>query len=119
MSYYSVYPLTLNLIIEPQTSSSRIMSELPTTLLLTIVALALVLLIAWVTLKFLSKFHRQTNSNKMISIQASMPIGNREKLMVVRCRDKEYFLATSPSGVSVIDTLALSEVDASDKETVS
>ena len=91
------------------------MSEFPTTLLLTTVALVLVLVIAWVTLKFLSRFNRQSNNNKMISIQASMPIGNRERLLVVHYRDKEYFLAASPAGVSVIDTLTLSNKDVSDQ----
>jgi len=79
------------------------MTAFPTTLIFTILALAFVLALAWLILKAFAGFSRRGSSNSLISIKESVPIGARDRLLVVHYRGSDYLLSTSTQGVQLID----------------
>jgi flagellar biosynthetic protein FliO len=75
----------------------------PTTLIFTIVALALVLTLAWLIVRFLAGLGNRIHSGTGISIQSSQPVSTRSKLLVIRYREHDYLLGVSPEQINLID----------------
>jgi flagellar biosynthetic protein FliO len=74
-----------------------------TTLLFAIVALAVVLALAWLLLKGLASLNQRSTSRAPMRIKATLPLGSRERLLIVEYRDTDYFLGVSSGNVSFID----------------
>ena len=74
-----------------------------TTLIFAIVALALVLALAWLVLKGLAAMGQRSTSRAPMRIKATLPLGSRERLLVVEYNGMEYFLGVSSSNICLID----------------
>ena len=76
----------------------------PLTLLITIVALVVVLAVAWFALRILASMYRSKPSgNKPVKILHTTAIGSRERLVLVQYRGRDILLGVSTGGISVID----------------
>lgn len=84
------------------------MNNFPTTLILTIIALAVVLVVAWLLLRGLKSMGVAQNRNGRIKIIESVPLGSRERIVLVRLDAKEYLIGVSAGGLVQIQT-AVSE----------
>ncbi len=91
------------------------MSSSPITLLFTILALILVLALAWVFIRALSRFSPGTSRNGRIQILQNVPLGPRERLILVRLDDSEYFLGVTSGGISVLQNQPFKAVDHSNQ----
>lgn len=85
------------------TKPVAIMDNFPITLLMTILALILVLVLAWFAIRLLARMGGKTRGGNRISITQTVMIGSREKLMLVQCNDREYFLGVTSSSISLLD----------------
>ena len=79
------------------------MDNFPLTLLFTILALALVLVIAWLAIRLLARFSHGQMKNGRIKLTHTLPLGARERLVLVECDDTTYFLGVTANSISVID----------------
>lgn len=82
---------------------SDTISLFPVSLLITILALAAVLALAWFALKGLSRFSTRQLGNSRVRIVQSVSVGNRERLVVVHFGNREYLVGVSAGGISTID----------------
>ncbi len=80
------------------------MNNFPTTLLFTFIALALVLVLAWIILRGLSRLNITKSRSGRIEVLDSVPLGSRERLVLVRCDEQEYLLGVTANHVNRIDT---------------
>lgn len=74
-----------------------------TTLLFAVVALAVVLALAWLLLKGLAALGQRGSANAPMRIKATLPLGSRERLIVVEYRDNDYLLGVSSGTITKID----------------
>ena len=79
------------------------MNEFPLTLLFTLSALVLVLVLAWFSIKLLARIGSGKMNSQHIRVTHTLPTGAREKLMLVECGGQEYFLGVTSNGISLID----------------
>lgn len=79
------------------------MNNFPLSFLLTILALVLVLLLAWFSIRLLSRFSKGNIRNGRIHITHTLPVGTREKLMLVNLDEQTYFLGVTANGITVLD----------------
>lgn len=79
------------------------MNTFPTTLLFTMAALVLVLVLAWFAIRLLSRLNSGKLGNNRIRLTHTLPMGAREKIVLVECDDKSYLLGVTANGISVID----------------
>jgi len=77
----------------------------PTTLILTMLALATVLVVAWVILRGLAKMGVASNRNGRVKVVESVPLGSRERVVLIEVDSKEYLIGVSSGGVSQIGQL--------------
>lgn len=78
-----------------------------TTLLFAVVALAVVLALAWLLLKGLAALGQRGSTNSPMRIKATLPLGNRERLMVVEYKGNAYLLGVTSGGITKIDCHAV------------
>ncbi|MEE9320680.1 MAG: flagellar biosynthetic protein FliO [Granulosicoccus sp.] len=78
------------------------MSSSPIALLFTLLALILVLALAWVFIRALSRFSPGTSRNGRVQILQNVPLGPRERLILVRLDESEYFLGVTSGGISML-----------------
>lgn len=76
-----------------------------TTLLFSVVALALVLALAWLLLKGLAALGKSRSAGSPMKIKATMPLGTRERVVVMEYRGSDYLLGVGSGAVSLIDKL--------------
>lgn len=74
-----------------------------TTLLFAVVALTVVLALAWLLLKGLAALGQRGSANSPMRIKATLPLGSRERLMVVEYKDNDYLLGVSSGNITKID----------------
>ena len=91
----------------PEASSSLVSSLASTAL-----ALCFVLALAWLVLRFIKKLQSGKAkggglSDEIPRVLRSVPLGQRERLTLVRYRGCEYLLGVTTAAVNVIDTLAI------------
>ena len=79
------------------------MNNFPTTMLFTLLALVFVLILAWFAIRLLSQVSGGKLKGGRIKLTHTLPIGAREKIMLVECDDKAYLLGVTANGISVID----------------
>lgn len=75
----------------------------PVTLLFTILALVFVLILAWFAIRLLAHLASGKSRNGRLRVSHTMPLGNREKLVLLECDDREYLLGVTANGISLID----------------
>lgn len=73
------------------------------TVLFAVLALAVTLALAWLLLKGLASLGRRSAQGRDLRIKATLPVGSRERLMVVEYRGADYLLGVTPGGLSLID----------------
>ena len=79
------------------------MNNFPLSLLFTVLALALVLVLAWFAIRLLAKLGTGQMKNGRIKLTHTLPLGARERLVLVDCDDTTYFLGVTANGISLID----------------
>ena len=67
-------------------------------------ALALVLVLAWFAIRLLARVSSGNLGSARMRVTSTLPIGTRERLMIVECDDREYVIGVTPSAISVIDS---------------
>ena len=73
------------------------------TIAFTILALIIVLIVAWLAIKMLAKLNRiNPNGVKAVKIRQTIAVGSRERLVIVRYRDRELLLGVTTGGISVL-----------------
>lgn len=78
--------------------------EFPLMLLMTVLALVVVLAIAWLALRFLaSMYQSKPGGTKPVKILHTTAISSRERLVLVQYRGRDILLGVSTGGISVID----------------
>ena len=83
----------------------------PLALLSTVIALAAVLAIAWLALRLLARagVGGAVRPGGRLKVLQSVPVGTRERLVLVRYEAREYLLGVTAGGVSVIERGAVTE----------
>jgi len=71
--------------------------------LVSALALVLVLCLAWLVLKALSLSYKGTQRSKQFKLIESMPLGPKERIVLVRYRDHDYLLGLSGQNMIVIE----------------
>jgi len=79
------------------------LDNFPTTLLLTILALAVVLVVAWLILRGLSRMGVAQNRNGRLKIVESVPVGTRERIVVLQFNSKEYLVGVTANSMVQLD----------------
>lgn len=80
------------------------MSDFPLTLLFTMAALVLVLVLAWFAIKLLARLSQGKAGSAGMRITSTLQLGSRERLMIVEHDDREYVLGVTPTSISLIDS---------------
>ncbi len=78
------------------------MESSPTTLIFTVIALIFVLILAWALLRALSRFSPGSKADGRIQILQTVPLGPRERLVLVRFDADEFLLGVSSGGINVV-----------------
>jgi flagellar biosynthetic protein FliO len=83
-------------------------AELWSSLLVTLLALAFVLALAWLLLRLLKRATTLRGADGQVPWQVvqALPLGGRERLVIVRRGAREYVLGVTPASVSLIDQRA-------------
>lgn len=79
------------------------MDNFPITLLMTLLALILVLVLAWFSIRMLTRMAGKAQSGNRIRINQTVVVGSRERLMLVQCNDREYFLGVTSHSITLLD----------------
>lgn len=79
------------------------MNNYPLSLLFTLLALVLVLVLAWFAIRLLAKLGGGKMGNGRIRLTHTLPLGAREKIVLVECDDQAYLLGVTATGISLID----------------
>lgn len=81
--------------------------------LVTLVALAFVLALAWLFLRLLKRATtlRTAGGQTALQVVQAVPLGGRERLVVVRHGAHEYVLGVTPASVILIDKTTLKSSD--------
>jgi flagellar biogenesis protein FliO len=94
-------------------ASAQASPGLATSIASTGIALCFVLALAWLALRIINRFQRgkaSGNDHAVPCVVRSVPIGQRERLVTVRYRGREYLLGVAAGAVNVIDTLSLRDL---------
>ncbi|MBW8832177.1 MAG: flagellar biosynthetic protein FliO [Burkholderiales bacterium] len=83
--------------------------NLATNLLSTAVALVVVLLLAWVSLRALKRVQQgrtgtRSDGSEVPQVVRSVGLGPRERLVTMRYRGREYLLGVTAGAVSVVES---------------
>ena len=76
-------------------------------MLFVVFALALVSLFAWLVFRAMKSLQPSKYKNGKIEVLASIPVGARERVMIVQHRETEYVLGVTSGGISVLDKFPL------------
>jgi flagellar biogenesis protein FliO len=86
--------------------------DLATNLVSTVVALVIVLLLAWLSLRALKRIQQgrsgtRGRAGEVPQVIHSAGLGPRERLVTVRYRGREYLLGVTAAAISVVDSHSL------------
>jgi flagellar biogenesis protein FliO len=73
----------------------------------TLAALTVVVAMIWLLVKSLKGIYRSHGRDNPIQLTRTMPVGSRERLIVVTYRDCEYLVGITAGGMSLIDKLPI------------
>jgi flagellar protein FliO/FliZ len=74
-------------------------------LLFTLVALILVIALALLLIKALKGLHTSQSGTNRIKLLLTLPVGSRERVVVVSYREHEYLVGITAGGMSLLDKL--------------
>ncbi|MCG8066405.1 MAG: flagellar biosynthetic protein FliO [Candidatus Thiodiazotropha taylori] len=87
-------------------------------LLYTLMALIFVIALAWIFLKALKGLHTKQGGADRINLLLNLPVGSRERVVVVTYRQHEYLVGITTGGMSLLDKLPIVEPLASGNQDV-
>ena len=76
----------------------------PVSLALTVIALIAVLAIAWMSLKLLAGLGKGSLKHSRMKIVQSLPVGSRERIIIVDVDGQEYVLGVTAQGITRLDS---------------
>jgi flagellar protein FliO/FliZ len=79
-------------------------------LLFTLIALVLVVALALLFIKALKVFYNKQSGGNRINLMLTLPLGSRERIVVVAYRNSEYLVGITAGGMSILDKLPKTEV---------
>lgn len=79
------------------------MSNFSVSFLFTMLALVVVLVLAWLVLRGLSKMTVSKSRTGRIEVLDSVPLGARERLVLVKCDQQEYLLGVTANNINRLD----------------
>jgi len=79
------------------------MNGFPTALLLTMVALVIVMVAAWLILRAIASMGKLKNINGRIKITESVAVGPKERIVLVDFEGQSLLIGVSPGGLMQID----------------
>ena len=87
-----------------------------TELAFAVAALAFVLALAWFAIRLLARYGVGTGGGpagggRRLRLVQSVAVGNRERLLLVRCDGREYLLLTTPYAATVVERLGEATLD--------
>ncbi|MGD8914739.1 MAG: flagellar biosynthetic protein FliO [Candidatus Thiodiazotropha sp.] len=74
-------------------------------LLFMLLALILVVALAWLVLKGIKRFHTAHGDSSNINLSLTLPVGTRERIVVLSYRESEYLVGITPGGMRLLDKL--------------
>jgi len=72
-------------------------------LLFMLFALAIVVALAWIILRTLKSIHPTKHKNGKLNILLSLPVGARERIVVIQYQNHEYMLGITAGGINLLD----------------
>ncbi len=82
------------------------MENFASSLVSMLIALALVLALAWVSLRLLKRMQygrANDNSQEMMRFVRALPLGQRERVVVMHYRGEEWVLGVTAGGITLLD----------------
>lgn len=79
------------------------MTHFTTELLTTFIALGVVLALAWFTLRALKRMQYGKTTDDKLRFLRALPVGARERIVLVQYRNQEYLLGITPGGISLLE----------------
>ena len=79
------------------------MSSYITELLFAIIALVAVITLAWLVIKAIKKVHTFQHQGNPLKTELILPLGSRERIMVVSYKNTEYIVGVTPDSINLID----------------
>lgn len=79
------------------------MNNFSVSFLFTMLALALVLALAWIIIRGLSKMTVTKSRSGRLEVLDSVPLGSRERIVLVRYDQKDYLLGVTANNISRLD----------------
>jgi len=79
------------------------LDNFPTTLLLTMFALAIVLVVAWLILRGLASMGIAKNRDGRLKIVENIPVGTRERIVVLQFNSREYLIGVTANSIVQLD----------------
>jgi len=77
--------------------------QFPLSIVITIVALIVVLIVAWLALRMLASINRvNPNSTKAVKVLQSTAVGTRERLVLVQYCGRDLLLGVTAGGITVL-----------------
>lgn len=68
-----------------------------------LLALAIVLALAWLVLRAIRAIHPGKYRDQRLELLLSLPIGARERLVVIRYQDHDYLLGITGGNITLLD----------------
>jgi flagellar protein FliO/FliZ len=81
------------------------MNDYAQELLFTLLALILVIGLAWLLLKALKGLHVAQNTTNRIKLLLTLPVGSRERVVVISYREHEYLVGITAGSMNLLDKL--------------
>jgi len=80
-------------------------------------ALLVVLVLAWLVLRVLKRTQFGKSTDDTLRFLRALPVGTRERIVLIQYRGKEYMLGVTPGGINLLEkrAVALAEDQASTK----
>lgn len=88
--------------------------NLPLSIIFTIIALLVLLILAWFVLKFIASTYKKRIVNGEISVLSTYALGAKQHLYVVNFRNTDYFLGVTGENIEVLDQCKAKEKSTGD-----
>jgi len=85
-------------------------------IVITTVALALVIALAWLVLKALSMNIKRGSKSGLVQVLETTPLGPKERVVLLRYRNQDYLVAVGSQHIELLDKTASSQPGAENPE---
>ncbi len=72
-------------------------------ILTTLLALAIVIALAWITLRALERMQYGKSTGDELRFIRALPVGARERIVIIQYRNEEYLLGVTSGGISLLE----------------